>query len=191
MRVFVAGAAGAMGKQLVPRLVKAGHQVIGMTRTESKRSALWELGAEPVVPDVAGLESLLAHDVVLTGDGGGKVPALARQLRGRNRVARALPGWARLGARIPGAAIRPVESTARRAHSCSTARPAGRGVGARDRGRRDRRVELGRQPEKLGHLGPVADTRALLRLAVSRGDDCGVGSRRDRHPEPERGDGDA
>src|SRR5215212_8251180 len=39
--------------------------------------------------DLAGLEALLAHDVELTGDGGGKVPALARSLRGRNRVARA------------------------------------------------------------------------------------------------------
>src|SRR5919197_5022495 len=40
--------------------------------------------------DLAGLEALLAHDVELTADGGGKVPALARPLRGRNRVARAL-----------------------------------------------------------------------------------------------------
>jgi nucleoside-diphosphate-sugar epimerase len=51
MKVFVAGATGAMGKQLVPRLVEAGHQVIGMTRTESKQGALWDLGAEPVVAD--------------------------------------------------------------------------------------------------------------------------------------------
>jgi nucleoside-diphosphate-sugar epimerase len=51
MKVFVAGATGAMGKQLVPRLVQAGHQVIGMTRTESKQAALWDLGAEPVVAD--------------------------------------------------------------------------------------------------------------------------------------------
>ncbi|MGN6870022.1 MAG: NAD-dependent epimerase/dehydratase family protein [Solirubrobacteraceae bacterium] len=51
MRVFVAGATGAMGKQLVPRLVKAGHEVIGMTRTESKQAALRDLGAEPVVAD--------------------------------------------------------------------------------------------------------------------------------------------
>lgn len=51
MRVFVAGATGAMGKQLVPRLVEAGHRVIGMTRTESKQGALWDLGAEPVVAD--------------------------------------------------------------------------------------------------------------------------------------------
>jgi nucleoside-diphosphate-sugar epimerase len=51
MRVFVAGATGAMGKQLVPRLVEAGHRVIGMTRTESKQGVLWDLGAEPVVAD--------------------------------------------------------------------------------------------------------------------------------------------
>jgi nucleoside-diphosphate-sugar epimerase len=51
MNVFVAGATGAMGKQLVPRLVAAGHRVTGMTRSESKRDMLWELGAEPVVAD--------------------------------------------------------------------------------------------------------------------------------------------
>ena len=51
MRVFVAGATGAMGRQLVPRLVEAGHRVIGMTRTESKQGALRDLGAEPVVAD--------------------------------------------------------------------------------------------------------------------------------------------
>src|SRR5205807_10458807 len=52
MRIFVAGATGAMGKQLVPLLVAAGHEVVGMTRSESKRAALEELGATPVVPDV-------------------------------------------------------------------------------------------------------------------------------------------
>ena len=49
--------------------------------------------------DLAGLEALLAHDVVLTGDGGGKVPALARSLRGRNRVARMLLTWMRVASR--------------------------------------------------------------------------------------------
>jgi nucleoside-diphosphate-sugar epimerase len=51
MRVFVAGATGAIGKQLVPRLVAAGHEVHGMTRSESKRAMLDELGAVPVVAD--------------------------------------------------------------------------------------------------------------------------------------------
>jgi RNA polymerase sigma-70 factor (ECF subfamily) len=59
--------------------------------------------------DLSGLEALLVHDVELTGDGGGKVPALARTLRGRSRVARALIDWARLAARAPGGSLRPVE----------------------------------------------------------------------------------
>jgi nucleoside-diphosphate-sugar epimerase len=51
MRVFVAGATGAIGKQLVPRLVEAGHEVHGMTRSGSKQAMLYELGAVPVVAD--------------------------------------------------------------------------------------------------------------------------------------------
>jgi nucleoside-diphosphate-sugar epimerase len=51
MRVFVAGATGAIGKQLVPRLVAAGHEVHGMTRSDSKEAMLSELGAVPVVAD--------------------------------------------------------------------------------------------------------------------------------------------
>jgi nucleoside-diphosphate-sugar epimerase len=51
MRVFVAGATGAIGRQLVPRLVAAGHEVHGMTRSESKQAMLHELGAVPVVAD--------------------------------------------------------------------------------------------------------------------------------------------
>src|SRR5688572_6360595 len=59
--------------------------------------------------DLAGLEALLAHDVDMTSDGGGKVPALARALRGRNRVAGALIKGIRQAARIPGVSLRPVE----------------------------------------------------------------------------------
>ena len=51
MRVFVAGATGAIGRQLVPRLVAGGHEVFGMTRSESKRAMLEGLGAVPVVAD--------------------------------------------------------------------------------------------------------------------------------------------
>src|SRR5436190_15314896 len=51
MRVFVAGATGAIGTQLVPRLVAAGHEVHGMTRSESKQGMLHALGAVPVVAD--------------------------------------------------------------------------------------------------------------------------------------------
>jgi nucleoside-diphosphate-sugar epimerase len=51
MKVFVAGATGAVGKQLVPRLVANGHEVVGMTRTDAKGDQLRSLGAEPVVAD--------------------------------------------------------------------------------------------------------------------------------------------
>jgi nucleoside-diphosphate-sugar epimerase len=51
MRVFLAGATGAIGRQLVPRLGAAGHEVHGMTRYRSKQAMLDELGAVPVVAD--------------------------------------------------------------------------------------------------------------------------------------------
>jgi nucleoside-diphosphate-sugar epimerase len=51
MKVFVAGASGAIGRLLVPRLVAAGHEVTGMTRSEERASALREQGATPVIAD--------------------------------------------------------------------------------------------------------------------------------------------
>jgi nucleoside-diphosphate-sugar epimerase len=51
MKVFVAGATGALGKQLVPMLVANGHDVVGMTRTAAKRDQLRSAGATPVVAD--------------------------------------------------------------------------------------------------------------------------------------------
>jgi nucleoside-diphosphate-sugar epimerase len=51
MNVLVAGATGAIGRQLVPRLIAAGHEVHGMTHSESKRTMLREMGAVPVVAD--------------------------------------------------------------------------------------------------------------------------------------------
>jgi len=51
MRVFVAGASGAIGGRLVPMLVEAGHQVVAMTRTAEKADAIRASGAEPVLAD--------------------------------------------------------------------------------------------------------------------------------------------
>ncbi len=116
--------------------------------------------------DLAGLETLLAHDVELAGDGGGKVPALARPLRGRSRVARALINWVRMGARIPGASIRPVEVNGS---------PGALLLDGEDRviavwalefaGGQIAGLKSVVNPDKLGHLGPVADVRALLNAA--------------------------
>jgi nucleoside-diphosphate-sugar epimerase len=51
MKVFVAGAGGALGRVLVPRLVEEGHDVVGMVRSPSKQGLVRELGAQPVVAD--------------------------------------------------------------------------------------------------------------------------------------------
>jgi nucleoside-diphosphate-sugar epimerase len=52
MRVFVAGATGAIGRALVPRLRAAGHEVTGMTRSEQRAEALRAEGAEAALCDV-------------------------------------------------------------------------------------------------------------------------------------------
>ena len=51
MRIFVAGATGAVGRHLVPLLVASGHQVVASTRSAAKAGGLRELGAEPVIAD--------------------------------------------------------------------------------------------------------------------------------------------
>jgi nucleoside-diphosphate-sugar epimerase len=52
MRIFLAGAGGAIGRRLTPLLCAAGHIVIGTTRSPDKAQAVAALGAEPVVVDV-------------------------------------------------------------------------------------------------------------------------------------------
>jgi hypothetical protein len=115
--------------------------------------------------DLAGLEALLAHDVELTGDGGGKVPALARSLRGRNRVARTVINWvgrvASAGASLrlvevnggPGALL--LDQQQRLLSVCALEIAAGQITS----------ISGIVNPDKLRHLGPVADFRSLLRSA--------------------------
>ena len=112
--------------------------------------------------DLSGLEALLAHDVKLTGDGGGKVPALARSLRGRTRVAHTLTNWARLGARLPGVSVRPVEVNGS---------PGALYLDAQQRLIAVVALEIADgqitsisaivNPDKLTHLGPVGGFRSL------------------------------
>ena len=77
-------------RQLATRARRRVEQ--GRPRFETTREQRDELAerffAAAEQGDLAGLEALLAHDVELTGDGGGKAPALAHTLRGRSRVAR-------------------------------------------------------------------------------------------------------
>src|SRR5215218_9715057 len=116
--------------------------------------------------DLSGLEALLAHDVALTGDGGGKVPALVRSLRGRSRVARTFINWIRLGARVPGVSLRPVEVNGGPGALFLDAQQRVISVLALDvAGGQIRSISGIVNPDKLTHLGPVADFRSLLRSA--------------------------
>jgi RNA polymerase sigma-70 factor (ECF subfamily) len=116
--------------------------------------------------DLTGLEALLAHDVKLTGDGGGNVPALAHTLRGRNRVARTLINWVRQAARSPGVSARRVEVNGAPGALYLDGQRRLIGVVAID-------VADGQitgissivNPDKLRHLGPVGNLGSVLRSA--------------------------
>jgi nucleoside-diphosphate-sugar epimerase len=60
MRIFIAGATGAVGQPLVRRLVAEGHEVSGMTRSPQKTALLSELGAEPVLADALDRDAVIA-----------------------------------------------------------------------------------------------------------------------------------
>jgi 2-alkyl-3-oxoalkanoate reductase len=62
MRVFVAGAAGVIGRQLLPQLAAQGHRVTAATRSPRNQALLRELGAEPVVVD--GLDAMAVGEAV-------------------------------------------------------------------------------------------------------------------------------
>jgi RNA polymerase sigma-70 factor (ECF subfamily) len=114
--------------------------------------------------DLASLEALLAHDVELAGDGGGKAPALARSLRGRDRVARTVINWFRLAARAPEASLRPV--TVNGGPGALFLDGEGRVLSVMALEIDDGRIaSIGSivNPDKLTHLGPVGDLAGLLR----------------------------
>jgi RNA polymerase sigma-70 factor (TIGR02957 family) len=111
--------------------------------------------------DLVGLEALLAHDVALTGDGGGKVPALARTLRGRSRVARTVIGyWGRV-ARVPGGSLRLVEVNGGPGALYLDAQQRLLGVVALEVAGQVTSISAIVNPDKLTHLGPVGDFGSL------------------------------
>ena len=113
--------------------------------------------------DLAALESLLAHDVELVGDGGGKAPSLARSQQGRSRVAHTLTNWLRALRRLPEMEIRLTEVNG---DPGAMFLVEGRllAVWALDiRGSQVAGVRAVVNPDKLVHLGPVGDANALIR----------------------------
>ena len=109
--------------------------------------------------DLAGLEALLAADVVLTGDGGGKVPALTEPLRGRARIARLLVDS--VVARLP--RLRLVEVNSGPGALLFDAQERLIGVMALDiAGDQISSIHSIVNPDKLGHLRAIGDVGSLL-----------------------------
>jgi RNA polymerase sigma-70 factor (TIGR02957 family) len=114
--------------------------------------------------DLEALEKMLAAGVVLHGDGGGKVPALARPVHGRAHVARTLAAWARAATRFGGVVLRQVDVNGQ--PGAVALDPEGKLINVMALDVADGQVQGVRSvvnPEKLRHLGPVADLNALMR----------------------------
>jgi RNA polymerase sigma-70 factor (TIGR02957 family) len=114
--------------------------------------------AAAVDGELEALEELLAHDVVLHGDGGGKAPALAHPVHGRAKVARTLLAWFRAAARIGGVSLQAAEVNGQ--PGALLLDPEGRLVTVLAVDVADGQVQAIRSivnPDKLRHLGPTAN----------------------------------
>ncbi|MFJ6936585.1 RNA polymerase sigma-70 factor [Streptomyces sp. NPDC101132] len=163
--------AGAVGRsepacrQLLSRARR--HMREGRPRFEADRRERDELAARFFDAlregDVAGLQDLLAADVAMTGDGGGKAPQLARSVLGADNVARLLaavfPRLAEIDVTLeprevngqPGALFRDREGRVVQAMALDVL------------GGRVQAIRMVLNPDKLAHVGPVADAWALQR----------------------------
>ena len=144
------------------------HVEDGRSRFDASREQRDELARRFLAAtedgDLEALEALLAHDVVLHGDGGGKAPALARPLHGRGRVARTLLAWRRAAERFGGVRLRPVEVNGQ--PGAMAFDPEGKLINVMAIDVADGQIQAVRSvvnPDKLRHLGPLADLGALLR----------------------------
>ena len=159
------GRSEAACRQLAVRARR--HMDVGRPRFEADRREREELAARFFDAlrdgDVDGLRVLLAADVQMVGDGGGKAPALARSVVGADNVARLLasnfPVLVRIDARLeprevngqPGALLRDRDGKVLGTLTLDVL------------GGRIQTIRSVVNPDKLGHLGPVADAWALAR----------------------------
>ena len=114
--------------------------------------------------DLQGLEQLLAHDVVLHGDGGGKAPAVKRAIHGRAKVARALIAGLRAATRFGGITTRREEVNGQPGALMFDREGGLLSVVILDVAEGQiQGVSAIVNPDKLRHLGPVGDLSALRR----------------------------
>ncbi|TDU86584.1 RNA polymerase sigma-70 factor (ECF subfamily) [Kribbella voronezhensis] len=141
--------------------IKDGQPRFAASREDRDRLATEFLGAIRN-GDLAGLERLLAENVVFVGDGGGRTPAVQQPIIGVVAVARFLLGLMRQGDRL-GVLLDLVQANGQPALRIRAADGAMLGVLTIDVDT-DRIVGLNNilNPDKLGHLGPVGDLNTLL-----------------------------
>ena len=160
----IVGTSEQNARQLVARARR--HVRRRRPRFAASRAEQEELAARFVAAAEEGaleeLEQLLARDVVLRGDGGGKAPAARRPIRGRDRVARALIAGLRGGGRFGGFISRRARVNGQPGILFVDREGRLAGVVALDvREGEIHEVNAVANPDKLAHLGPVADLRAL------------------------------
>ena len=159
------GRSEAACRQLAARARR--HMDVGRPRFEADRRERDELAARFFDAlrdgDIDGVRELLAADVQMVGDGGGKAPALARTVFGADNVARVLasifPLLARIDARVephelngqPGAIVRDRNDKVVGTMTLDVL------------GGRIQTIRSVANPDKLGHVGPVADAWAIAR----------------------------
>jgi RNA polymerase sigma-70 factor (TIGR02957 family) len=160
----IVGTSEANARQLASRA--RSHVAEGRGRFDASREQSEELASQFIAAveegDVEGLEALLAEDVVLQGDGGGKAPALARALHGARRVARTIGAWMRVAQRTgisweradvngqPGAVARDQQGRVLSVLSLDVADGRIQGIASVV------------NPDKLRHIGEPADLGKLL-----------------------------
>jgi RNA polymerase sigma-70 factor (TIGR02957 family) len=162
----IVGKSDSAVRQLAVRA--RGHVGEGRRRYSASREERDELAsrffAATEEGDVKALEQLLAEDVVLRGDGGGKAPALAHAVHGRERAARTLGAWRKAGERFGGFELVPTEVNGQ--PGAITTTPDGQVISVIALDIAEGKIQAVSgivNPDKLHHLGPVADVNALLR----------------------------
>jgi len=146
------------------RLVSGEHRFAASTASHTE---LVERFLEAATSgDLSGLERMLADDVLMRGDGGGKVPALGRTVVGRARVAKTLINGTRAFLSMPGLRWRALEVNG--APGAAYLDGAGKLIAVLALEVVDGvvvSVDSVANPDKLGHLGEVGDVHELLHQA--------------------------